>query len=190
MTEPRRYPPMVRQALDEAVLVEKVHWKLIRRLDHFAAVAGVSPEALCTHLVEYVGEDGPERDWVREVLQNRRNPPRGLVYVGAWDDALNRMVGVAAALVRHFINARVLTTEELVEDAPDCTVLLIPNFEPARPKSMPDWKAGKLADLVLSRAASGKPTVLQVGSLGSLETNYGRHLAEVVKNSFTRMVQR
>ncbi len=175
---------MIEQAFASGVLDRRVHQRLAADLSAFAERAGIPPEAICTALGEYVGDW--EEAWVRSVLKSRRNPPPGLCYVGSWPDAPRRMAGICGALVRNFVNARVLTAERFIEERPDTTVVLIPNFHRAAGK-LPDWKAAQLADAFVERAGT-KSTVVSASDLGALREDYGDAVADLVQNRFDWML--
>lgn len=177
---------MSRDLVDEAyrsgVLRPDKHARMVADVDRWAERAGVPAAAILTHLSEYVDE--PERAWVMEVVKARLGAlPRGLVYVGRWRDVDRRMAGIAGAMVRNFIDARVMSAHQVVEDPPDCRVLLIPNFHPGGKGRMASWKASELADVVLDRARNGKATVLHVDALEDVRADYGDELADMMTRS-------
>jgi hypothetical protein len=157
------------------VLDRKIHERMVKAIDRYAQQAGIPVAAICTHLAHYVGED--EQEWVSEYLASPRNdPPPGLLYVGAWPDVGTRMTGIAGAFIRNFVDARVVTVHQLVEaDFPDCAVLLVPNFY-APGGNLTAWRAAKLVDGVLVRLHAGRPVVLHVADLDTMETAYGAPL--------------
>lgn len=158
-----------------------MHQRLASDLEAFAERAGIPPEAICTALGEYVGPD--EERWVREVLKSRRNPPSGFAYVGDWRDVAQRMAGMCGAMVRNFVNARVLTVDRFIKERPATTVVLIPNFHRGGGK-MPGWKISELADAFVERAGTGA-TVITVASFEVLRVDYGPAVADIVQRGFS-----
>ena len=169
---------LVRQALEDGVLHERTHEQLLVRLPGAAQRAGVPAEAICRHLQNYV--DDEEREWVREVLRLRSAPPAGLVYVGRWRGGVDgRMDGIAGAMVRNFIDARVMQVRRAIEEKPRSLVLLIPNFLPEQ-GSMPGWEMGQAAELVLERIHGGLCTVLHVADMDNLKMAAGQGMVDTL----------
>lgn len=169
---------MIERAFTSGVLDSKVHQRLASDLEAFAERAGIPPEAICTALGDYVGPE--EERWIREVLKSRRSPSPGFCYVGHWHDVTHRMAGMCGALVRNFVNARVLTVERFVEERPDTAVVLIPNFHPGQ---IPGWMVAKLADAFVGRAGI-KSTVITASTFEALREDYGGVVADLVTRRF------
>ena len=174
---------MIDDALESGVLDPKVHRRLIHKLSEYAERAGVTPEAICTHLREYAEDQ--ERAWVGEYLSSRKHPPTGLAYIGAWRDAPTRMEGLAGCLVRNFVDARVMSSLQIADQSPTATVLLVPNFFVAR-SALTGWKVGQLVDTILARTYASKTTVLFIEDMDAMEGAYGRSIYEAVRNKFRR----
>jgi hypothetical protein len=103
-----------------------------------------------------------------------------------------RMQAMAAAFLRNFIDARVITIHEVLgwhdqDEPPNPTVLLIPNFYTVmKGTPLTGWQVQLLYDTLMARFISGKQTVLYVENLAALVKDYGQHFADFIK---TRWVQ-
>ena len=177
---------MIDDALESGVLDGKVHRRLISKLSEYAERAGVTPEAICTHLREYAEDQ--ERAWVGGYLGMRKEPPMGLAYIGSWRDAPTRMEGLAGCLVRNFVDARVMSALQVSEQSPTATVLLVPNFFVCR-SALTGWKASQLVDIILARTYASKTTVLFIEDLHAMEEVYGASINEVVRTKFERFTR-
>lgn len=165
---------MIERAYADGVLDRVEHARLVADLDAFAERAGVPPEAICQHLGAYAGAE--ESDWVLEFLRRRRAPHPGLVWLGTWSDVQRRCVGIAGALVRNFVDARVASLADLVEDPPVATVLLLPATRG------PQWQRDVLAGVLVERASRGVSTLLHATCLDELGAARG-----VVDGSFWKL---
>jgi hypothetical protein len=89
------------------------------------------------------------------------------------------MMAIAAALLRNFIDARVVPLNTLLSSVDsgkpiDPTVLLIPNlFVRGGGKTVPAWKMQQAYDLLLQRSVSGKLSVVYVESMDGLKEGFG-----------------
>lgn len=165
---------LVDEAVRDGVLDRRIHEQMILRLEAVAERAGVPVEAICRPLARYAGRQ--EAEWCRQVIRRRNGTlPPGLAYVGAWRDVDRRMEGLAGALVRNFVDARVMTASQVLDGEPDCLVLLVPHLSAGT-----DLKAALLADALVGRFHAGRATVLHVQSLDQVGARFGASLRDVV----------
>ena len=123
---------------------------------------------------------GPvEVDWVKRFWFYLRQGVPGLLLHGI-SRPDTRCQSMAAALVRNYVDARVIPLNTLIEGningnhAPSPTVLLIPNlFMSAMGKNIPAWRVQAMYDVLLERSTKSKPTVAYVEDLKGLVTMYG-----------------
>lgn len=115
-------------------------------------------------------------DWLINFHDNGRP---GLVLTGP--DAVRRCMAIAAALVRNFIDARVRTVDQMLDDPVEATVLLCPNFHLIGSKTMPGWRIQKLYDLLLERYTRDLPTVVWVDSLLGVK-DYGMPVYDMLSS--------
>lgn len=166
----------------KSVLDPVRHARLIQDLDHIAKVAGVPIAYIKQSMVPFC--DGTEIDYITNFRMYREIKP-GLLLVGKQNEE-QRCFAMAGALLRNFIDARIVHMSQLLEmlesgDGVTPSVLIVPNFyDTEYGKALPSWKAGLMYDLLLCRAAESKPTILSVDSFHSMKVSYGlgisRHL--------------
>lgn len=154
--------------LDERIALKK---------DVLSEKGGFPPHYLERSMYEACGE--VEIEWVKGY---RRLPQSdaGLILVGLHEDIATRMMLIAAAFTRNFIQARVATLHQVLDSLEDksdeyatCTVLLIPNLYVAtHGKVLTGWKVGALHSLLTARFIAGKKTVLYVESFERMMTDY------------------
>lgn len=176
------------------VLIREVHQPLVRHIDRFAKDANISPECIWTPLATVCGPE--EVGWVLDFKFHRSNKVSGLAYVGWSPDPRieDRMAAIAGALIRNFINARVMTVHTLIDIAgegavPEASCLLIPNFflGKARGGDMPPWKISVLFDALLERRAMGVQTVLYVCDFKDMAVEYGAALRDHLQAHYVRV---
>ena len=100
------------------------------------------------------------------------------------------MMGVAGACLRNFVEAKVMTIQELLSDLkagdpPDVTVLLVPNFfiEKSEGGKIADWHIAELLGVLYARVAKGQQTFLYVSNFDSLRKTYGEPIALHLQNN-------
>lgn len=120
----------------------------------------------------------------------REDGDDGLIYHGDVFEipVEDKMMAIAGACLRNYIDARVLTVQNVLQmlknnTMPDCTVCLVPNFCMSNMdnKSVAPWEAAALLGWLYSRMAKNLKTVLYVGSMTSLEVSYGAAMLKHVK---------
>jgi hypothetical protein len=135
---------------------------------------------------------GPaEVDWVDRFKFHPGDKVFGLAYVGWNPDppVEDRMAAIAGALIRHFINARVMTVHRLIDAAnegavPDVSCLLIPNFFLGA-SDMPSWRVSLLFDALLHRHGLGVRTVVYASDLQAMGSRYGAALQRHIETHYT-----
>lgn len=96
---------------------------------------------------------------------------------------------MAGALIRNYVDARVLSLESsLLGAGEEPTVLFVPDFcvETNDGRPFVGWKVQQVYDLLVTRMSKSKPTVLYVQSFGLLETNFGKSVADFVETNYIR----
>lgn len=161
--------------MSSTVLDAERHARLINDIDHVCAVARVPRKYIEQSMKGVCG--APEIDWVTN-FRMYRGQVAGLVLEGQ-PNAEVRCLAIGGALIRNFVDARVLGLNQLVDqleeqDLPDATVLIVPNlFISQVSKSLPAWKVSRVYDLLLTRFTEDRPTVVAVDSLEKLGKAYG-----------------
>lgn len=170
-----------------AVLDDKIHSRLIQNLDEIALMAGIPKFMLKTSAAEYCSED--ELEWLKSFRKHRALGNVGWVYVGTHNTTPIELkfMAMAAALVRNFIDARVVPVSELIVEqsmeAPNPSVLFVPNFYTvAEGKPLASWQLQQLHSLLLRRFVAQKATVLYVQNLDKMETHYGEGIGQHVRH--------
>ena len=171
-------------AFSGKVLDTEYHDRLIANLEGFSRVAGVPVEYVWTPVSKYC--KGEAIKWLRTI---RRNEFHGLCFVGPLDiiPIEDKMMSMAAACLRNYIDARVITVQDVLkylktDSMPVPTILLIPNFclEKDEGGDIASWLVSALLGLLYSRLGAGLKTVIYVDSLPYLAKSYGtafqRHL--------------
>jgi hypothetical protein len=133
----------------------------------------------------------PEINWVKNFHSNRKAGLPGLLLNGL-DKPDTRCQAICAALLRNYIDARVVTFNALIEmygssgEALSTTVILIPNlFDLVGARSIPPWKAQMMYDLLLARTANRKPTVAYIESTSGIATAFGKPFANFLEGFTT-----
>jgi hypothetical protein len=169
-----------------AIVLDPVrHERLIKDIDHITRVANVPLEYLRRSMVGMCSE--AEIDWVRN-FKKYRQTHAGLAVVGH-EDAESKCLAICGALLRNFVDARVMPLNSVLdldpEDVVGPTVMIIPNFhQRSYGKTLPAWKVSELYDALLSRYSANKPTVLAFQSLAEMELSYGQAIADHVKKHY------
>jgi hypothetical protein len=171
------------------VLTPEVHERLLPKLERFADEANILPDWIWTRLSQVCGP--AEVDWVNRFKFHRGDKVSGLAYVGWNHDPPieDRMAAIAGALIRHFINARVMTVHRLINAAsdsavPDVSCLLIPNFFLGASDIRP-WQVSLLFDALLHRHGLGVQTVIYASDLQAMGVEYGISLKRHVEKHYT-----
>lgn len=171
-------------ASTNTVVLDKVrHERLLMDIDHICQVANI-PKGMITHsATEFCAPE--ELEWLRN-FRIHQAEGKGLLLTGAHSPSVEqKMMAMTAALLRNFIDARVLSINRVIEcleegSAPDASVLLIPNFhrKHAEGRVFQAWKIQAVYDLLLSRLAQGKINVLYVESMSDMAKEYGSAFAD------------
>jgi hypothetical protein len=130
-----------------------------------------------------------DMDWVKNFKQYRSEGVGGLLLLGA--SAETRSMAICGALIRNFIDARIMTLNALIEDKErqDPTVLVVPNlFFALHGKPLTSWQIQTLYDALLHRLTVNKPTVVYVESMASLRSEYGPLVADHIETHFLESV--
>lgn len=177
------------QAFD-GVLDRMKHGRLVLDIDNFANRAGIAPECIWTSAKTAPAISNDDLSYLQKclVLAREKHIP-GLVYTGT-SDVTEKFSLMCGALVRAFVDARLMTMMEVVDlvtkgEQPEATVLFVPNFYATNDFGKFDMrKSSALGDMLVHRAAHHLPTVLKVDTMKDLHEKFGSH----VKGIFEKMV--
>lgn len=173
---------------------EGVHARLIQDMEHICFTAGVAPKFVEHSMVGIAQE--PEVEWFKK-FNKEKGEHSGLMFHGG-TDVQTRMMALCGALVRNFIDARLVTLASLVPlkeskeasvDPMEPTVLLVPNLHVKTHggKPLAAWQIQILYDAMISRMTMNKQTVVFVESLESLGQDYGVLFRELLESHYKRI---
>jgi len=181
----------VQKAYEQKVLNPEVHSRLVANLDNYARRASIQPQMILNRMSSFDCTK-TEIEYVKGIRRMAEKGVYGLVYSGKeTKSVMVRMSGVAGACLRNFVDAKVVTLQEVLasmkEGSPsDATVLLIPNFFVAKSDGgkIADWHIAELLGLLYARMTKGQQTFLYVSDFDALRKTYGDPIAEHLKNHF------
>ncbi len=169
------------------VIDEHYHAALLRDVDSVVRSANIPEAMLYRSMVGLCSET--EIEYMRGMRRNAATGVYGLVLQGLKPrtSPLERFSAIAAACLRNYISARVMTLQDVLEalaesDMPEPTVLLVPNFYVGMDGGGPSkYRVPALLGLLYARQAAGLQTVVYVQSLAAMGAAYGasceQHLA-------------
>lgn len=158
------------------MLDQKEHSRIIANFEHVCTVGGIQGHFLYESMTKRCGPG--EVDWVQRFWAFKKEGCPGLLLHGITNPD-TRCQAITAALIRNYIDARVIPVNTLLDgiqdhQVPSPTVLVIPNLYLCLSfKSSPSWRAQALYDLLLERSIKSKLTVAYVEDLQSLRGVYG-----------------
>jgi hypothetical protein len=175
------------EAYAPGILSPENHARLVVDLDRVAKGAHVPKQYIYRHrMAEFCGPD--ELNWVKTF---RRNESAGICYVGNVLHVEQRMLVIAGALLRNFVDARVHTVQEVSDAVRAGTelegrVILVPNFHLSKGNGgdIPSWQVSGLLGFLYRRFANETKTVIYVASMKMLQAEYGRSFQEHIEDHF------
>ena len=173
-------------AVKESILDPIIHERLLLDLGGFADTANIPQSFVHTSMSKYCTHI--DMNYVRNFPQYRADNAAGLLLTGA--DSENRCMAITGALVRNFIDARLVTLNQLIDGAKDQslvdpTVMVIPNlFVQTDGKALTSWQIQSIYDVLLSRYTRNRPTVVYVQDLDALGIAYGVLIHTHLKEHF------
>ena len=181
-------------AYDNGVLDRGMHSRLAQNLQYFADRANIADVYILDKMSKF-GCNDADIGYVRAIKRMAANKIFGLIYYGKETvPVMPRMMGVAGACVRNFVDAKVMTVQHLLADlkvgnTPDTTVLCIPNFFIAKGEGgkIADWHVPELLGLLYARMARGQQTLMYDSEWQGLRNAYGDPLADHLKNQFKQI---
>jgi hypothetical protein len=160
------------------ILQPETHYRLAVDIPRFAQRARILPKFIYTSMVSICGQD--EVAWFKSMNTHVDSGIAGLMFTGLIPHVEDRMQAIAGACIRNFIDARVYTLQEVIEDqkegsVPDCKVLLIPNFylNTESGSKIAAWQSTSLLGLLYTRYQRGCQTVIYVENMTSMAKSYG-----------------
>lgn len=173
---------------DAGILDREYHGRLLADLDRLSKKAGIPAQYVWSRLADYCSED--EIQWVRKA---RSEEDHGLIITTSPDAAPVecKMMAMTGAFLRNYINARMLTVQEVVAmmkgaSQQPLSVALVPNFCMAKSDtvSVAPWESASLLSWLYSRLVDGQKTVLYIASMKHLEVVYGEAMTKHLKTHY------
>lgn len=167
------------------------HWRIVDDLVGIARTANIPPQYIYKHSMVGTCSEA-EIEWVRQLKRLPDMDIAGLAIHGTQKGLLyERMLAMAGALVRNFVDARVVTLQTLLEDIKagaqtEGTVVIVPNFHtsPEKGGGLHPRFIGQLLDWLYQRYGEQKQTVIYIESLPLLREHYGDDIAQLVTSHY------
>lgn len=184
---------MQEKAAKSPVLDPEYHARLIADIESVAKKSGV-PMAMLLQSCEGICSE-EEVAFVKGLRTHAADGVYGLLYTGApkaGKTPINmRMMALAAAMLRNYIDARVITVQDVLAQLkkgtpPEPTVLLVPNFFIGKEQggSIPAWQSSELLSLLMNRQALDMQTFLYVEDLDLMAAQYGEIFKQHLTTNF------
>lgn len=182
------------KAYESNLLKPEVHDRLVRDIENVAKGAGIPMSLIWTPLATNCGPE--EVEYVRKLRHHASEGVAGFAYIGRKPAGpiATRMMAMAGAFLRNFVNARVMTVQEVLalskdDKLPNPSVLLVPNFFIGKEQggSIPAWQVSLLLGVLYNRQAEGLQTVLYIEDMDAMATQYGDVFKSHVMGSFVRV---
>jgi hypothetical protein len=170
---------------DLGILDKDHHARIIQDVTGVCETANIQVRYLTTSMVPYCTAD--DVLWVKNFWHRKQRPAGwpGIVYIGV-PSAPTRFNAICGALLRNYLDARVLPFNILLDSYENGAVLnphvlLMPNaYLTASGKAIPSYRSQLLLEILMTRAAQDRPSILYVESLVGLRTVYGAPFADLL----------
>lgn len=178
----------VQPAMHATVLDETYHARLLESIDHYAGVANVPVSMIHEPMSKYCSQ--AECLWITKIMAHRDAGQAGLCLTGvnAAHPVEHRMWAMAAALLRNYVDARVVAVNDLMsrekgDEIPDPTVMLLPNFFLAWAGGKPNtnWQVQILQDILMRRMVEKKITIIYIQSMKQFKESFGEGVAGFIE---------
>jgi hypothetical protein len=171
------------------MLSQEHHGRIIADIDNIARRANIPKSFLNRSAKEFC--KGTELEWLKKFPANQR-AGNGLVLLGTHEPAPDvKMMAMAAALIRNYVDAKVLTIQTLLDaqqrdlEVPDPTVMFVPNlFVRQGGQGLPAWKMQIVYDVLLSRFTNGRLSAVYVEDMAALGSTYGHLLVQHLESNY------
>lgn len=182
------------EAFSTEVLDKELHEPLIKDIQAVARSANIPQSMLWTSMGEHCSLG--EIEYVKNLRNWADQGKYGLAYIGRppkGDKSVpTRMHLVAAACVRNYINAKVISLQSVIahlrkDSLPSPTVLLIPDFCVGHSEGgkVPEWIIHGLLSMLYDRQSAGLQTFLYVKSSEDLKNGLGSAFVDHIIDNFT-----
>jgi len=157
------------------------HDRILADLEGICVRTGIHESFILSGMSRWCGEE--EIGWVVGLKHALAfGEKTGLAYQGVIQRVSDRMQAIGGACIRNFVEARMVTIEDLVDyNHTDVSVLLIPDFYTG---DIPTWKRTKLYSMLLGRHMARQATVIYVSNGEKMKLEYGDTLWQHVSEAF------
>lgn len=159
------------------------HARLIEMLYDVSRQARVKEQYITTSASEWCSP--AELGWL-QAFQMDNISKSGLVVVNR-RNSINVMSAMVGALVRNYIDARVVMTHELIDMEPrEITAIAVPNFylHSINAGSVAKWEAPMILEWLWARYSAGRKNILFVENLASMRNEYGTAISDFLLENY------
>jgi len=164
-------------------LDKEYHARLIEMLYDVSRQAHIKTEYITTSAANWCTE--AEMAWLQSFHMDTLSKS-GLVVVNR-RNSINAMSAMVGALIRNYIDARVIMTHELIDMEPrEITAIAVPNFylHSINAGSVAKWEAPMILEWLWARYSAGKKNILFVENLASMRTEYGTAISDFLHENY------
>lgn len=170
----------------DTVLHPVLHQRLIADIEAVAAKAVIPVQALRKSVNGILGDE--EMAWLKSLRRSptsQRLEGKGLILTGGLMDAEEHLTAIVAALLRNFVDARMVPFNSLLELTDQVTVVAVPNlYISGIGSSVQSWRVEKIYEVLISRLSGGLLTLAYVEDMGGLTKHYGGVFARHLKKNY------
>jgi hypothetical protein len=176
---------------EPGILKPEKHQRLVDALPHVCEISGVRKEFVARSAKDFCGP--AEMAWVNGFRENSDKGISGMYYLTTETKQVEqRMMALAGACLRNYINARVMTLGDVLAEVDsgyhdDPSALFIPNFcLTSKEYQLSQWDASAVYDLLLHRYTRSLQTVIGIFKLEVVEQIYGLSCKDHIENYYTK----
>jgi hypothetical protein len=169
------------------ILDPEQHRRLIAEIDEISRTAGI-PRRFIESSMQGVCDD-QEIDWVRGYRHHVEKGVYGYCFEGV--DHATKMMSMCGALVRNFIDARLMTLNTLIEmlrtnEPINCSALFVPSFHRTTKQGsgVTPFQINLLWQLLEERMLTERQTVVGVQSIAQMRQDYGQYFGDHLQAHF------
>ncbi len=182
------------EVFNKSVLDKEIHDPLIKDIQAVARSANIPESVLWTSMEEYCSPG--EITYVKNLRNWSDQGKYGLAYIGRppkkSKSVPTRMHLAAAACIRNYINAKVVSLQSVISHLkdntlPSPTVLLIPDFCVGNSEGgkVPEWIIHGLLSMLYDRQSASLQTFLYIKSSEDLQHGLGSAFVDHITDNFT-----
>jgi len=172
-----------------SILHPEFHARLLADLTMICRTAKVPEPMIHKGMSAYCGPK--EVEWMKNYFKHKKECA-GVCFVGQFTRSIDTvMMAMTAAVLRNFLDARIITLSELLQDVdaddvPEPSIMLIPNFyvDMGAGKPLAGHQVSQVYDVLLRRVTSSQMTVLYVSSLEAMAAHYGAQFRAFIADHF------